>query len=164
MSREYWKRPKNMEVRATQKYILTSPKKIREVASLVKRLTPGQALERLPFIRKGSARELQKVIAVAIANAKQQGEANIDNLVFKEILVNEGPRLKRWRAGARGRAKPYKKRMSHIRVVLKTRETKPVKEAKTESKEVLPKDKKTEIDTKKPSTKENNKSEKSINK
>ena len=39
-------------------------------------------------------------------------------MVFKEIQIGEGPRLKRWRAGAHGRAKPFKKRMSHIRVVL----------------------------------------------
>ncbi|OGM28083.1 50S ribosomal protein L22 [Candidatus Woesebacteria bacterium RIFCSPLOWO2_01_FULL_39_61] len=111
-----------MEIKATQKYILTSPKKIREVAGMVKRLTPVQALERLPFINKRSANELKKVIAVAIANAKERGEADANNLIFKEILINEGPRLKRWRAGARGRAKPYKRRMSHIRVVLTTKD------------------------------------------
>lgn len=113
-----------MEIKSTQKYILTSPKKIREVASLVKHLTPAQALERLPFINKRSADELKKVIAVAVANAKELGEADVNNLVFKEILINEGPRLKRWHAGSRGRAKPFKRRMSHIRVVLKTKEIK----------------------------------------
>lgn len=133
-----------MEFKATQKYILTSPKKIREVAALVKRLTPGQALEKLPFIKKESVGELIKVISTAIANAKQQGETNIENLAFKEILVNEGPRLKRWRAGARGRAKPYKKRMSHIKVVLKTTDVIHSKDAKSVIKDGISKSKKSE--------------------
>jgi len=106
-----------MDIIATQKYLITSPKKLREVASVAKKLSPAKALEILPFIGKRAAGPLSKVIKSAIANAKVKGEAEGD-LVFKEIQISEGPRLKRWRAGAHGRAKPFKKRMSHIRVVL----------------------------------------------
>jgi len=106
-----------MDIIATQKYLITSPKKLREVASVAKKLSPARALEILPFIGKRAAGPLSKVIKSAIANAKVKGEAEGD-LVFKEIQISEGPRLKRWRAGAHGRAKPFKKRMSHIRVVL----------------------------------------------
>jgi len=106
-----------MDIIATQKYLITSPKKLREVASVAKKLSPARALEVLPFIGKRAAGPLSKVIKSAIANAKVKGEAEGD-LVFKEIQISEGPRLKRWRAGAHGRAKPFKKRMSHIRVVL----------------------------------------------
>jgi len=87
---------------------------------LVTNLIPKDAVERLPFIGKHAAEPLRKVIIAALANAKQKG-IDEKSLVFKEIQINEGPRLKRFRAGARGRAKPYKRRMSHIRVVLTTR-------------------------------------------
>jgi hypothetical protein len=75
----------------------------------------------------------------AIANAKQK-DVNPSDLVFKEIQINEGPRLKRYRAGARGRAKPYKKRMSHIRIVLVVKE----KEAVAGKEEVSKKETKRE--------------------
>ena len=109
-----------MEVKATQKYLITSPKKLREVADIAKKLNPSRALEVLPFIGKRASTPLSKVIRSAIASAKAKG-INEADLIFKEIQIGEGPRLKRWMAGAHGRAKPYKKRMSHIRVVLTTR-------------------------------------------
>lgn len=110
-----------MEIKSTQKYIITSPKKIREVIPLIKNLSPAKACEKLPFTGKRAAVKLRKVIGTALANAKEKGVKE-DNLYFKEIQVNEGPGLKRWQAGARGMAKPYKRRMSHIRVVLGVRE------------------------------------------
>jgi large subunit ribosomal protein L22 len=109
-----------MEAKSVQKYELTSPQKLREVVFMIKKMRPTDAVERLPFTHKKAAAPLVKVVKSAIANAKQKG-ANEEDLVFKEIEINEGPRLKRYRAGARGRAKPYKKRMSHIRVVLETK-------------------------------------------
>ncbi len=111
-----------MEVKSVQKYAIGSPRKMREVVFLIKKMTPQVAIDRLPFTGKRAAEILKKVIMTAVANAKQQG-ANPDDLIFKEIQINEGPRLKRFMAGARGRAKPYIKKMAHIRVVL---ETKPV--------------------------------------
>jgi large subunit ribosomal protein L22 len=126
-----------MEIIATQKYLIVSPKKLREVADVVKKLTPTKALEVLPFIGKQAATPLSKVIKAALANAKAKGESETD-LTFKEIQINEGPRLKRWRAGAHGRAKPYKRRMSHIRVVLKTNKQVPV--ARKETEEVIKKE------------------------
>lgn len=112
-----------MDVISVQKYLITSPRKLREVASLIKGLSPQDAVEQLPFIGKRGATPLRKAILTAIANAKQKG-VDTSTIVFKEIQVTEGPRLKRFRAGARGRAKPYKRRMSHIRVVLTTKEVK----------------------------------------
>lgn len=108
-----------MEIRATQKYYITSPRKLREVVALIKKLTPQDASERLPFVAKKAALPLKKVLDSAIANARQR-EINVEDLAFKEIQISQGPKLKRWRAGARGRAKPYTRRMSHIRVVLET--------------------------------------------
>ena len=107
-----------MEYISTQKFIVTSPRKLREVVAVIKKLKPMDAVERLPFTNKRAADPLLKVVKSAIANAKQKN-VNPEDLVFSEIQIGEGPRLKRFRAGSRGRAKPYKRRMSHIRVVLK---------------------------------------------
>lgn len=112
-----------MDFTSTQKYVLTSPKKLREVVFVIKNLKPRDAVDRLPFSGKKAEEPLRKVIMTAIANAKQKGTSE-DQLTVKEIQISEGPRLKRYRAGARGRAKPYKRRMSHIKVVLTTDEPK----------------------------------------
>lgn len=125
-----------MEVKTTQKFIRTSPRKLREVAALVRGLTPQEAVEILPHVGKRAATPLLKAIKTALANAGKEGTDK--TLVFKEIQINEGPRLKRWRAGAKGNAKPYKKRMSHIRIVLtinpKTSSIKTQTNLKTENK------------------------------
>ena len=113
---------KIMDIKSTQKFVLTSPRKLREVVSAIDKLKPVEAFEKLPYVKKRAGEPLRKVIGTAIANAKQAG-LNETDLVFKEIQINEGPRHKRFRAGARGRAKPYKKKMSHIRVVLTTRKS-----------------------------------------
>lgn len=111
-----------MDIKTTQKFVVESPKKLREVvvALASSKLTPSQALERLELVGKRAAFTIKKAINVAMANAKQ-ANLNPEELIFKEIQINEGPVLKRFRAGSRGRAKPYKKRLSHIRVVLTTR-------------------------------------------
>lgn len=102
---------------ATQKYLIMSPRKIRLVAELVKKMKPVEAIEKLPFVQKRAGESLAKVIKAALANAKNQGVGETD-LVIKEIQIGEGPRLKRGRAASRGRWHAFKRRMSHIRVVL----------------------------------------------
>jgi len=120
-----------MEAISTQKYVIGSPKKVREVIPLVKKLSPRQAFEALPFSGKRAGEILRKVIGSAMANARQKGMKE-DELIFKEIQVTEGPRLKRFRAGARGMAKPYKKRLSHVRVVLTTKVQSPKTEVQSD--------------------------------
>ena len=105
-----------------QKYLISSPKKLRPMARLAKKYSPTQAIEVLPFTGKRNAEALVKVIKSAIANARQKGISD-DNLKFNEIRIGEGPALKRGRAVSRGRWHPYEKMMSHIRVVLETKET-----------------------------------------
>ncbi len=102
---------------ATQKYLIMSPRKIRLVTALIKKMKPVEAVEKLPFVQKRSGLEIAKVIKNALASARSAGVNDAD-LVFKEIQVGEGPRLKRGRAASRGRWHPFKRRMSHIRVVL----------------------------------------------
>ena len=123
------------EYKSTQKFLLESPRKIRLVVEVVKKMSP--VVEKLPFLGKRAAGDLAKVIKSAIANAKAQGVADSD-LIFKEIQVGEGPRLKRGRPVSRGMWHPVKKRMAHIRVVLttneKVEEKKEVKVEKAENK------------------------------
>lgn len=120
---------------ATQKYLIMSPRKVRLVVAMIKKLSPVQAIERLPFVQKRAGAEIAKVIKSAIASAKNQGVSETD-LTFKEIRVGEGPRLKRGIAVSRGQWHPIVKRMSHIRVVLKTTKFQKA-EAKPEEKKVV---------------------------
>jgi len=120
-----------MEIIASQKYLLLSPRKIRPVVALIKKMTPLEAIERLPFIAKKASEPLAKVIKQALANARVKGLADSD-LTFKEIQIGEGPRLKRGRPVSRGQWHPIKKRMSHIRVVLETKAVEVKKEVKKE--------------------------------
>jgi large subunit ribosomal protein L22 len=108
------------EFKATQKYLLMSPRKVRLVVGVIKKMKPAEAVEKLPFVQKRAGIEVSKVIKSAIASAKNAGISDTD-LVFKEIQVGEGPRLKRGRAASRGMWHPFKRRMSHIRVVLTTK-------------------------------------------
>lgn len=128
---------------STQKYLIISPRKVRDVVDMIKKLHPVNAIAKLEFIRKRSSDLLIKVIKTAIAQAKAQGVGETE-LVFKEIQISEGPRLPRGRAASRGRWHPYKKRMSHIKVILTVKkaekeksETK--KENKSEVKKVVKK-------------------------
>ena len=109
----------NKEFKATQKYLLMSPRKIRLVVGVIKKMKPAEAVEKLPFVQKRAGIELSKVIKSAITSAKNQGVSETD-LIFKEIQIGEGPRLKRGRAASRGMWHPFKRRMSHIRVILQS--------------------------------------------
>ncbi|TSC64726.1 MAG: 50S ribosomal protein L22 [Microgenomates group bacterium Gr01-1014_93] len=104
-----------METTIIQRYIHTSPRKLRLVADMVRMSTPDKALEILKFTRNYASTDLKKAVESAIASGKQKGMEKIN---FKSVEINEGPRLKRMRAGSRGRGKPYKRRMSHIKIVL----------------------------------------------
>ena len=105
------------EFKSVQKYLVMSPRKLRMVAAMAKKLGPLASVEKLPFIAKRATEPLVKVIKGALAQAKERG-VNDKDLIFKEIQVNEGPRLKRGKAASRGRYHQFKRRMSHIRVVL----------------------------------------------
>ncbi len=104
-----------MEVTNIQKYIHSTPRKLRLVADMVRKMEPNQAILTLRFTNKAAAMDLKKAIQTAMAGAKEKG---MDNVAFKSVEVNEGPRLKRFRAGTKGRVKRYEKRMAHIKIVL----------------------------------------------
>ena len=106
-----------MEYTATIKYVHTSPRKLRLVADAVRPLTVQHALSALSGLTQAAARPMAKAITSATANAKAK---NIDagSLIFKALEIGGGPVMKRWHAVSRGQAHGFKKRMSHIRVVL----------------------------------------------
>lgn len=106
-----------MQIKAEQKYLRISPRKIRLISDAIKNLKIDQALAKLKLLNKTGALELAKVLKQAEANAKQVN-ADINKLNIKEILVNPGPIYKRGRPVSRGMWHPIKKRTSHIRVIL----------------------------------------------
>lgn len=105
-------------MQATQKYIRTSPRKLRLVADSVRGLPAGQALDYLRFMNKRAALPLAKVIRQAVANAEDAEGKKAEKLIVKIIDIGEGPTLKRWQAVSRGSAHSIMKRSSHITVVL----------------------------------------------
>lgn len=105
-------------MKATQKYIRTSPQKLRLVADAIRALPPKEALLNLKFINKRAAQPLAKTIKQAVASAKQTKGLNPEQLRFKTIDIGKGPTYKRWNPVARGAAHSIFKRTSHIRVEL----------------------------------------------
>lgn len=111
-----------MEVKATAKYIRTTPRKLRPFADLVRGKKVDDALAVLRFMPSPSAHTVAKVVKSAAANAENTYEMAPDDLVITAIFVDESRTLKRFRAGPRGRVKPILKRSSHITVVVKEEE------------------------------------------
>ena len=111
-----------MEVQALTKYVLISPKKAREVTREIQGRRAGEAVQLLKFIPRKAARLVGRTLHSAIANAENNNNLASDQLIISKAVIEEGPSLKRFRAGARGSAKPYKKRTSHIRIVLSDNE------------------------------------------
>jgi large subunit ribosomal protein L22 len=106
-----------MEYQATAKYIRTSTRKLRLVADAIRKLDPSSALIYLKRMPKQAAEPLAKVVASALANAKNKS-ADESKLKFNTIEIMGGPGMKRWMAVSRGQGHAYKKRMTHIRVIL----------------------------------------------
>ena len=107
-----------MEVQALTRYARMSPKKVREVVRTIQGRKANDAVDLLTLIPRKSARLIVKTLKSAIANAENNNHLSADNLVVKSALVENGPVLKRFKAGARGTAMPRRKKMSHILIVL----------------------------------------------
>src|SRR5438132_587363 len=108
------------EVRAEAKWVRTSARKARLVVDHIRGRTVPEARTVLAFSPRAAAREVEKVLRSAIANAETHPELhwNGDELVVASAYVDEGPTIKRWRARARGRVARIKKRTCHITVSL----------------------------------------------
>jgi len=107
-----------MEVRAVAKYIRISPQKVRLIIDVVKGKQVETALDLLKFMPQKAAAIIEKVIKSAVANADQYPDIDVDSLVVRNIIADQGPTLKRFRARARGRGTRILKRTTHITVIL----------------------------------------------
>ena len=107
-----------MEIRAVAKYVRISPTKVRNMAIAIRGKPVEKALTVLGFMPQRSAKILVQVIRSAQANANQSPDIDADRLFIKNIVVNQGPSLKRFRPRAMGRATRILKRTSHITVLL----------------------------------------------
>src|SRR6266852_4920760 len=106
------------EVRAEAKWVRMSARKARLVAEHIRGRTVPEARTVLAFTPRAAARELEKVLASAVANAEANHGMVGDELVVQTAVVDEGPTVKRWRARARGRVARIKKRTCHITLTL----------------------------------------------
>ncbi len=105
-----------MNISASRTYIRMSPRKLREVADLIRGKDARSALASLQFVRRRAAEPMGVVLRQAIANATQNGV--MGKLVISKLLVDEGPILKRFRPISKGQAHPIQKYTSHIKIEL----------------------------------------------
>jgi large subunit ribosomal protein L22 len=106
------------EVRAQAKWVRTSPRKARLVVEHIRGRSVPEARTVLAFTTRAAARDVEKVLRSAIANAEANHGLVGDDLYVSAAYVDEGPTLKRWRARARGRAARIRKHTCHITVKL----------------------------------------------
>ena len=107
-----------MEIQALTRYARMSPKKVREVARLIQGRSVPDALDYIALIPRKSARLIAKTLKSAVANAENNNNLVASQLTVHRALIENGPVLKRFKAGAKGSAKPRVKRMSHLRIIL----------------------------------------------
>jgi large subunit ribosomal protein L22 len=112
-----------MRVSATGKYLRRSTRKTRLVTQAIVGLPVAEATQILRFMPQGAAKEVAKVLASATANAENNHDLAIDDLVVADAVANEGPTLKRFRERAQGRAFAIHKPMTHVTVVVESKET-----------------------------------------
>jgi len=105
-------------VRAEARYVRTAPRKAQLVAEQIRGRPVPEARTILAFMTRDAARDIEKVLSSAVANAEANHGLDGDELYVSAATVGAGPTLKRWRARARGRVAPIKKRTCHITIAL----------------------------------------------
>lgn len=112
-----------MESRTYMKNLPVSPKKLRFFLPAIKKMDPHAALDYLYYLPNKPAKILYQVLKSAISNAKNVLKIPENLLKWKFLAVEEGWKLKRYKAGGRGTAKPYRKRFSHVKIILEAKKT-----------------------------------------
>lgn len=107
-----------MEVKAVSKYVRISPQKARKLAGAIKGKPVEAGMDILKFMPQKAAGIVEKVVRSAASNADNNHGLDVDSLVIRNLIVDQGPTLKRFRARARGRGTRILKRTSHITVIL----------------------------------------------
>ena len=115
------------ETRAIQRTTRQSPYKMRLVIDQIRGKNVNDALALLMFSKKHAARQIEKTLRSAIANAEYKAREadaplDTDRLYVKYAVINEGPKLKRFMPAAQGRATPIHKRTSHVEIIVAERE------------------------------------------
>ena len=106
------------QARAYQKNIRQTPRKVRLLADVVRGMKTDDALEILSANGKKSADVISKVLTQAVANLTENNTVKPESISISEIMVEDAGRMRRWRPVSRGRAHPYTKRMSHLRITV----------------------------------------------
>ncbi len=115
------------EAHAIQRSTRQSPYKMRLVIDQIRGKDVNEALALLMFSKKHAAKQIEKTLKSAVANAEQKARAtgesiDTDRLFVKHAIVNEGPKLKRFTPAAMGRATPIQKRTSHVEIIVAERQ------------------------------------------
>src|SRR3982751_5899377 len=110
-----------MEAKASLRYLRITPRKVRVVADLIRGKNVNSALAQLAYVEKRAAEPLAKLLRSAVANAEQATKdqsLDVDRLQVKEVMVDQGPSLRRYMPRAMGRAFKILKKTSHIQLTL----------------------------------------------
>ena len=110
-----------MEAIARARFVRIAPRKLRLVSELVRGKPVERALRLLPFVQRKGSKIILKTLQSAMSNlASKKKDIRVaeENLYIKEIRIDEGPRLKRFRAASMGRAAPVKHRLSHLTLIV----------------------------------------------
>jgi large subunit ribosomal protein L22 len=110
-----------MEVVAKGKNVRISPRKVRLILDVLKGRRIDEAVSILRNLDQPVAKKVEKIVKSAAANAENNYQLDPDDLRIKLAFANEGTRLHRFRAGPRGRAKPWTRRYAHITIVVEDR-------------------------------------------
>jgi large subunit ribosomal protein L22 len=116
-----------MEAKAISRHNRYSARKMRMVIDLIRGKSVDEAYATLQFSKKKGAEVIDKTLRSAVANARNKAEneggvVDTDELYVKEAYVNEGSRLKRFRAAAQGRAAPIQRPTCHVIIVVDTKD------------------------------------------
>ncbi len=119
-----------MEFRAEARYIRVSPQKARLVLNAIKGRRVEDAMTTLTFMKKGIAPTISKLLRSAVENAnylstEKNLDVELDDLIVKDAVANEGPRMKRIRPAPMGRAYRYQRRIAHLIIILGEKHAKP---------------------------------------
>lgn len=107
-----------MQVRAISKSVRMSPRKVRLIADAIRKLSIDEAFLVLSATQHRAAQPVAKTLESAVANAITNNNLDRQTLVIESVTVNEGQAMKRFHPSSRGRVHPYKKKSSHITIVL----------------------------------------------
>lgn len=118
MSKRLRIKPSSLDVIARDRMVLASPRKVNLVASMIRGMAVGKALDVLKFCKRAVAKDVRKTLLSAISNAEMNNGLNVDLLKVREAYVGKAIVLRRFMARAKGSGAPIRKRFSRLTVVL----------------------------------------------